>query len=297
MHDFFKKANIMNKYIISLLLILISWSDISGQSFGIRAGLNYTKFSGPLEQGVNERFSLTNGFHFGVNYAYKFADIFSIKGELLYTQIGSKYNFDGDSYYKVPLQGNAFFYEKGYSSVNLKVSNAYVSLPITFQWEASKKIELFAGGYVSYLVGPRGTGTLYFTQYTEEIGIKQSLIHNYYSDVAGGVATSSTQGPWLEVGGKTVQLARDAGAYYNLLPSEKEADLYKAFDYGLIGGLNYFINKGFYVGLRYEYGLRDVTDDRVDFLRKTFDEANQVAMKANHFDRNVGIEVSFGFRF
>ncbi|MFN8338246.1 MAG: outer membrane beta-barrel protein [Saprospiraceae bacterium] len=285
----------MNKYLIVLLMVLISWSGINGQSFGIRAGLNYTKFSGPVEQGVNERFSLTNGFHFGVNYAYKFADIFSVKGELLYTQIGSKYNFDGDSYYKVPI-GTGFYYEKGFTSINLKVSNAYVSLPITFQWELSKKLEVFAGGYVSYLVGPRGNGTLYFTQYTETIGIKQSLIHNYYSDVAGGIATS-TLGPWLEVGGKTVQLYRDAGAYYNLLASEKEADLYKSMDYGLLGGFNYFINKGFYVGLRYEYGLRDVTDNRVDFIKKSFDEDNNVGIKAEHFDRNVGFEVSFGFRF
>jgi hypothetical protein len=73
--------------------------------------------------------------------------------------------------------------------------------------------------------------------------------------------------------------------------------LYKTFDYGLIGGFNYFINKGFYFGLRYDYGLTDVTNDKVDFLRKTFDEENVVGIKSNHFDRNVGFEVSFGFRF
>ena len=40
-----------------------------------------------------------------------------------------------------------------------------------------------------------------------------------------------------------------------------------------------------------------MTNDKVDFLRKTFDEENVVGIKSNHFDRNVGFEVSFGFRF
>lgn len=75
---------------ILLSVLLLSVFVGSSQSFGIRAGLNYTKFSGPLEQGVNETNSLSNGFHFGVNYAYKFADRLSVKGELLYTQIGTK---------------------------------------------------------------------------------------------------------------------------------------------------------------------------------------------------------------
>jgi hypothetical protein len=285
----------MNKHYILLFAFFSFNTILTAQSFGIRAGLNYTKFSGPLEQGVNEKFSLANGFHFGVNYAYKVADIFSIKGELLYTQIGSKYTFDGDSYYKVPIGTNAFSYEKGKSSIEMKISNAYISLPVTFQWQASKKLELFAGGYVSYLIGPKGSGTIYFEK-SDSLFFKQSLIHSYNKDVAGGIA-SNAAGPSVWVDGKVVTLAKDAGAYYNYLATEKEGSLYKSIDYGLTGGFNYFINKGFYVGFRYDFGLTDVTNDRVDFLRGTYDEANNIDKKANHFDRNVGIEASFGFRF
>lgn len=284
----------INKRMLLVLLFGLFLSGLMAQSFGIRAGLNYTKFSGPLEQGVSEQFSLTNGFHFGVNYAYKFADIFSLRGELLYTQIGTNYKFDGESFYKIPI-GTGFSYEKGSSNINMKISNAYVSIPVTFQWQVSKKIELFAGGYASFLVGPKGGGTLYFYQ-SDSLFFKQSLIHSYYKDEAGGIASSYT-GPSVWVDGIVTPLARDAGAYYNLLASEKEANLYKTFDYGLIGGFNYFINKGFYFGLRYDYGLTDVTNDKVDFLRKSFDEENVVGIKSNHFDRNVGFEVSFGFRF
>lgn len=75
----------MIRQIVVIVLFAFVISGISAQSFGIRAGLNYTSFSGPLEEGVNEKYSISDGFHFGVNYAYKFADDFSLKGELLYT--------------------------------------------------------------------------------------------------------------------------------------------------------------------------------------------------------------------
>ncbi|MBK8347452.1 MAG: PorT family protein [Saprospiraceae bacterium] len=268
---------------------------MTAQSFGIRAGLNYTKFSGPLESGVNEKYSLSNGFHFGVNYAYKIADIFSIKGEALYTQIGSSYNYDGDSYYKVPI-GNAFVYEKGKSTIEMKVSNAYISIPVTFQWQASKKLEFYAGGYASFLIGPRGNGTVYFEKDTVSLYFKQSLIHNYSKDQAGGIATN-TAGSSVYVDGKVVTLARDAGAYYNYLANEKDGNLYNSFDAGLTFGANYYINKGFYVGFKYNYGLLDVTNNKMDRIRKTYDEANNKSLLASDFDRNVGFEVSFGFRF
>lgn len=295
---FIIKMNQMIKHLSIIGLVLCVSISSFAQSFGIRAGLNYTKFSGPLEQGVNESFGIANGFHFGINYAYKFTEDISLKGEIVYTQIGSKYNYEGESFYKVPL-GNAFIYEKGNSIVDMKVSNAYITVPITLQWQASKKFEFNAGVYVSYLIGPRGTGTIRFTStsHPDSLFFKQSLIHNYNSDAAGGIATN-TPGPavFLE-DGTIVTLARDAGAYYNYLSTEKEGNLYKRYDFGLTGGLSYFINKGFYFGLRYNIGLVDITNNLVDYERKNYDEVNNKFILSTDFDRNVGLEASFGFRF
>lgn len=285
----------MPKYLWIALTFLIGINYAGAQSFGIRAGLNYTKFSGPFETGVNEKYSLTNGFHFGVNYAYKFTGKVALKGELLYTQVGTKYNYDGDSYYKFPIQ-SAFVFKKGLTKIDMEVSNAYVSVPITLQWQATRKLELYGGGYFSFLVGPRGNGTLEFVHNPDSLYFRQSLIHNYYKDVAGGIATSNV-GPSVWVDGIVVTLARDAGAYYNLLENEKVGDLYRVFDFGLTGGVNYFVNKGFYIGARYNFGLRDVTNNKMDFLRKTYDEENNLDIRSNSFDRNVGFELSLGFRF
>ena len=287
----------IRQYILLSVLLLCVFAG-SAQSFGIRAGLNYTKFSGPLEQGVNETNSLSNGFHFGVNYAYKFADKLSIKGEFLYTQIGTKYNYDGESFYKIPI-GSGHVYEKGKSTIQMKVSNAYIALPITLQWEVSKKIELNVGLYGAILIGPKGNGTIVFESYENPAGIRfsQSLIHSYNSDEAGQSIQSRNIGPSIFVDGDVVTLARSAGAYYHYQPSEKVGNLYNRYDFGLTGGLSYFINKGFYFGIRYDYGLLDITNNKVDHKRKTYDEVNNLFNFSDDFDRNVGIQASFGFKF
>jgi hypothetical protein len=289
----------MIKQYILLGVLIFGVSVLSAQSFGIRAGLNYTKFSGPLEQGVNETNSLSNGFHFGVNYAYKFADRISLKGEILYTQIGTKYDYNGESFYKIPIGTSGYVYEKGNSNIQMKVSNAYIALPITVQFEVSKKIELNVGLYGAFLIGPKGNGTIVFESYENPAGIKfsQSLIHSYNSDAAGESILSRTTGPAIYVDGAVVTLARSAGAYYHYQASEKVGNLYNRYDFGLTGGLSYFINKGFYFGIRYDFGLLDITNNKVDHKRKTYDEVNNLFNFSDDFDRNVGIQASFGFKF
>lgn len=269
----------------------------NAQSFGIRAGLNYNKFSGPVEN-ASESFSLTNGFHFGVNYTYRFLDRVGLNFEIIYQQIGTKYNYNGSSFYKVPL-GQAFFYEKGNVDINMKVSNAYISLPIMVQWKPSRKFEFNAGFYAAFLVGPRGAGTLRFVSYDDPDGLyfRNSLVHNYYSDKAKASA-SGIAGPQVFVAdGKIATITKDAGAYYDYRENELNGVLYNRVDFGLAGSINFFINKGFYCGLRYEYGLTDVTNNRVDHLRSTFDETRKKFIFSDDFDRNVGFQVSFGFRF
>lgn len=286
----------MRKYILVIILSCLYLGVASAQSVGIRAGLNFTRFAGPIEAGAYEQYSLTNGFHFGFNYAYKFSRTTSLRAELLYTQIGTQYDFIGYSYYKIPLGATGFVYKKGVSDVSLKVSNAYVSLPITFQWQATKKFEFYGGGYVGFLVSPRGQGTMEFVHNVDSLFFRQSLVHNYYSDKAGAAATANI-GPSVWVDGTVVTLARDAGAYYNLNENEKTADLYRTFDYGLTGGVNFYINRGLYIGCRFIYGMRDVTNNKVDFLRTQYDEENNLDIRSNHFDRNLGYEFSIGFKF
>ena len=92
-------------------------------------------------------------------------------------------------------------------------------------------------------------------------------------------------------------MARDAGAYYNYASTEMDGKLYNRWDFGLTGGISYFINRGFYFGLRYDFGLRDISNNKMDYLRKEIDKTTGKGILSNHFDRNVGFQASFGFRF
>lgn len=282
--------------LVVILLLIINSHIIIGQSFGIRAGLNFTEFNGPTSD--KEQYKLTSGFHFGINFGFSVAENLSLRSEILYTQVGTEYNFVGSSIYRIPI-GNAFLAEEGLTKMNIKVSNAYISLPLVMSWQMNKKIELNAGIYAQFLVGPRGSGILDFDSYAhpEEIFFTQSLIHNYFQD-RPRAASSNNSGPTIIVGNdQKITLARDAGAYYNLRQNEKIGNLFRSFDFGLTGGLSYFINKGFYVGLRYDIGLIDVTNDKVDYIRDEYDFENNKFIKSTDKDVNAGFQCSFGFRF
>ena len=296
--------------ILSFVILLSAHLVIQAQKFGIRAGLNYNRFSGPLEQGLSERFTYTNGFHFGVNYQYKLTDVFSVSAEIDYSQGGTQHQVVVDAYYKIPITSptdfvnfNAFSYEKGYMEYNIKVSNAYIQVPVVFHAKPNtnikflKNLELTGGVYFGFLIGPRGNGTLYFDQNNDRIRLKQTLIHNYNSDRAKGLNVNGGAGPGVFLGEQIVLLAKETGAYYNYLESEMNGRLYHTFDMGLTGGLNYFFNKGFYVGVRYDFGLLDVNNNKMDMLKGRYDEENLQMIPSNHFDRNTGFQISLGFRF
>ncbi|MEZ5050408.1 MAG: outer membrane beta-barrel protein [Saprospiraceae bacterium] len=284
------------KKIILVLLIGFVVQLGNSQSVGIRAGLNYSKFNGPVIASANEKYSFASGFHFGINYNQLMTDKSYLRFEILYTQIGSKYNYNGPGYYYIRYSGGNF-YEYGNMKMNLDISNAYLSLPITYHYQVTKKIELHAGVYGGILVAPRGSGTLDFDSYDEpnRIFITQSLDYNYGGDVAGGGTTPTTLFPHIYVGEDVVTLPSFAGAYYQY--QEKDGNRFRWFDAGVSVGGSYFFNRGFYGGLRFNYGLVDITRMEGDVSFSTLNEANDNAIHKTTNDKNFGFEVSLGFKF
>lgn len=289
------KVNYRQKQSIIILLLMIYMPlESFSQRFGIRAGLNYSTLSGPVESGVSEKYSLTNGFHFGVNYAQQFAEFFSVKGEVVYVQYGTAYEYEGTSYYRISYKGSVIN-ETGNTTMNLKISNAYISVPVTAQFSVFDKFEINAGLYANFLIQPRGAGQLRFTStdHPQEVYFRQTLEHNYYKDVAGG---GSLSGPTILVDKQPVQLYKNTGAYYQFLTSEIDGSLFNWFDYGLTGGISYYFTKGFYGSARYDYGLSDLTRNRMDPSKKSLDE-NGKFIFTNDFDRHTAIQLSLGFKF
>lgn len=295
----------MSRYIKSFIFIFIIFGGIQssyaqGMLFGIRAGLSYSQFLGPTTEVQDESFSLANGFHFGINVGYKFNDFVSVRTEILYNQMGTKYKYDGDGYYIFNTVSNSRTVIRDSSKYNLDISNAYMSFPFTVHIKTLEKWEFHAGAYVNFLISPVGTGQLIFgsidsLNYTFE----QGLNYDYNSDLSGEASSFATQ-IGLIANGQNADLPSLVGAYY-IFPFENNTDrkvrsLINSFDYGLTGGVSYFLNPGLYLGLKGWYGLKDVTHNGSDVSYETINSDGSLNF-SDHDDRNFSIDVSIGFRF
>ncbi|MBK8389938.1 MAG: outer membrane beta-barrel protein [Saprospiraceae bacterium] len=286
------------KYFVLIAALLFSTIGVKAQSVGVRAGLNYSKFSGPLE--VGESYGYSNGFHFGVNYGYKFTNKFMLRFELLYSQTGSKTNFDGNSYYLIYLADGRTVFERGKSTIDLDVSNGIIGMPIVAAYQLHPKLEIFGCFAFNFLVNPIGRGTLRFEsdQNPNNITFRQSLDYRYYNDEPKSASQLSNLGSarpiTILVEGNRVGIPKYAGAYYQEL--NKDDSKFNWFDITGTVGMNYFINRGFYMGARFNYGFLDITKTKADRSLINLNEDNSYIRRKDK-DVTTGIEVGIGFRF
>lgn len=286
------------KFLLAVVFTL-SLSSANAQTFGVKAGLNYSKFLGPTETGVDENYSFGGGFHFGLSYSYDFTDLFSIRTELFYIQNGTKYSYQGDSYYIVRQTEKTTFERGNLEFYDLNISNAYLSLPVVANYRINKKWEVFGGAYINMSIGPTARGQMKFVSHDrpDEIRFIQSLDFRYGNDNVDEI-TGRSAGQLTEIGilvdGEIVILPRFAGAYTQ--QGEKTATKINFLDYGLTGGFHYFLNKGFFVGLTLDYGLPDLTNNKADISLKELNPDNSFIFSEDK-DTHLGIKASFGFRF
>ena len=285
------------KYLL-ILLFAISSTIAFGQDyhFGIRAGLNYATFRGPAEADVIETNDLNNGFHFGIVGMMRFNDYFALGTEILYNQMGTKYYYEGPSYYRFNVGDVDFLYDD--IKLNLEVSNSYINIPLLIHFNPIKKLEIIAGGYMGFLVSPTAAGVLEFGS-----KFKQSLEYNYYNDTAGSVPYGSSvinvKVPQPDGTDEITSIYKTVGGYYQYTSEQFNDDTgsyYNWFDLGVTGGIQYFINKGLYASVRVEYGFLDITDNDLDRSLKALDEDKNYILNPD-IDTNISFAVSLGFRF
>jgi hypothetical protein len=278
-----------------LIILCLASVVLTGQSVGVRAGLNYSKFRGPLE--ANEKYGIANGFHFGINYGYKFSDYFMVRSELQYTQTGTKQTYNGDSYYLIYTADGRTVFEKGKADLNLDVSNGYINIPITAVLQALPKIELSGGFIMNFLVNPIGRGTLRFESASrpDKIIFKQTLDYRYYQDAAQASTQFNSSRPIaILVDDVRETIPKSVGAYYQNFA--KDGNRFPWYDIQATVGANYFINRGLFLGVKYNYGLLDITRNKMDRSLVSLKSDNNFILR-DDFDRNTNLEVSLGFRF
>ena len=283
------------KIYLTAIGILLFLSNVDAQRYkiGVRAGLNYSKFIGPAEEGMVQGSSLNNGIHFGLTYAWKLNEVAGFKTELSYSAVGSNDSIVGDSYYLFGV-GAQNLDKEGFVGRFLDISNSYVNIPLHAYWYPTKKIEIFGGLYMGFLINPTAGGRLQFDDGSDELKYSfiQSLDYNYYSDdpLRGkGFGSPIT----VIVDDQTIQMPRVAGAYYQF--TEKNGGLYNWFDLGLSGGAHYYINKSFFAGFRADYGLLDITRQKMDVSYRALDDGSYILR--DDYDVNFSMQFSLGFNF
>ena len=129
------------------------------QQFGVKAGMNVSSLSS--EEGLSDQGSKI-GFNAGVFMNAPLAENFSIQPELMYSQMGDKYN--------QTIAGTTYARSRHLD---------YVTLPVMFQYNATPAFYLEAGPEFGLLVGAKNK----FTNESTNNTIAESA--NYKDDLNG----------------------------------------------------------------------------------------------------------------
>lgn len=276
--------------------------------YGFKTGLNFANFSGPSETndaGADlETFKNVTGFHIGATFAYSLTDNYSLRAELLYSKKGAKYTFDGQSY-RVFRDGTSSTFSTGTSRYLININNSYIDIPVlgVARWG---DFEFSAGGYVGFLIGSIGDGSLRYsggkTAPPQEFDIidkntmKKELVfnldYNYRKDKPG--EGDSAQKVIADLGTRDVELPKTLGAYFDY--PEDKGKLFNTLDYGVVGGLSYYISSSLYAGLRLQYGLADVTNNDADLSKARVNEDGTFIYRDDK-DKNFAVQATIGFSF
>jgi len=295
----------MNRFSVLLLMLAFSVSlNAQEFSYGFKVGLNFSTLLADSEMDAAgnslETFDYNSGFHVGAAVIYRFTDLVGVKAELLFNQRGVKYAYDGSSFQiftddqanRILSTGNRKFF--------LETVNSYIDIPLTAYYKIGSKLEVYGGVDVGFLVGSSGVGEYTYTS-TNVPGFPDvdevfELDYNYYQDdVAVNMPIDiNTKVVTIANNTRTITIPEKLGAYY-LDYEEKDGSFYNVLDFGLTGGLAFYINSGLYISGTANYSLTDATNNFYDVSRT---ESNGLEyISRDDKDTNLSFQASIGFSF
>ncbi len=276
---------------------LLAQSDFT---YGFKAGLNFSSLTGPLEEDgagmVVEEFDQTTGFHVAALFNYRITDAFRFRTELMFSQKGLRYRYDGDSFLDLTSNGGDLIPTTGNRKVTLNVTNSYIDIPISVVIRPLEWLEFSAGPSVGFLVSSSAAGELIYSgeSFTgspvEEFSV--TLDYNFVSDQDG--EANFNNATEITVDGKSVTIPSSFGAYYDF--TREEGNYYNVLDFGLNAGVHLYLNGSLFVAGRLNYGLLDATNNNYDISLVSLDEDGNRIPRSDT-DRNLSFQASVGFSF
>ena len=294
---------IRNTILITVLFFsgfLINNLSAQGLSYGFKVGLNSSKIVGDLElddAGMEvEENDLVTGFHVGATILYNFTDNYGVKADIMFSQKGARYRYNGQSFYIFNALSGEEVLVNGTQQTFLRITNSYLDIPIMayarFNW-----IELSAGINVGFLMGSAGEGETIFGGNSfaknDPVNIIYNLDHNYFKDEATSVPAEDAETIEIIADGETINFPKTVSAYYGY--ANKDGNVYNRVDLGLNGGVSFFINDGLYFGLRANYGLSDLTNSVYERSQVKPDGFEYISRTDT--DVNLSFQASVGFTF
>ncbi|MFK7935631.1 MAG: porin family protein [Saprospiraceae bacterium] len=269
-------------------------------SYGFKAGLNFSQLSGDSEMDAAglelEEFNNTTGFHIGALFNYKFIDAFGVRAELMFSQKGTGYVYDGISYRDFEdIDGK--FSTIGNRRTVLKTTNSYIDVPVMAVARLGK-LELAAGPSIGILVNSIASGEVAYDVFDnsgEVIASKAILLdYNYGRDEAGEATQDVIETTTFDINGRVVELPEAEGAYFEY--SEKQDEFYNNLDIGVNAQIAYYLNAGLFAAARLNYGLSDVTNNFYDRSLQTRNADGSFIAREDE-DTNFSLQFSLGFSF
>lgn len=296
----------MNRFGIAFLL-LFATLNLSAQEFayGFKVGLNFSTLLADSELDANgaslESFDYNSGFHVGAAFIYRLTDLVGFKGELLFNQRGVKYGYDGQGFQIfTDDQNTRILSANGSRQFFLEVVNSYIDIPLTAYYKIGDKLEVYGGIDVSFLVGSSAVGSYTYTGevpgFPDIDNQRFDLDFNYYGDEAAAntIIDENTAVYTLMNNSRSITIPEQLGAYYLDYP-EKDGAFYNVLDFGLTGGLAFYINSGLFISGTVNYGLADATNDFYDISRSEINGLEYVSRSDK--DTNLTFMASVGFAF
>ena len=290
----------MYKYFAALVFLCLASYAVAQPDlgFGFRAGLNFSKITGPSELSPNneelEDNRMTAGFHIGMAVSLKFTDLVGLRAEAVYTQRGTDYFYEGPSYLTLGRNTLQPVTLLGERRQNVKVSNSYIDIPLLAYYKIGY-FELYGGLNTGFLIASSAGGEIVF-EGTSPIGnpvtpFELGLDYNYKKDKAGEASTATKD---VTVDGRVYTVPQFLGAYYDY--PVKDQDLYETLDFGLVFGASYFLNEGLYISARYIHGLNDVDRNFYDRSLQALDSSGSFVQRADT-NKSRSWQFSVGFSF
>lgn len=282
---------------IVLFLLMMGSAHAQKISGGFKAGYNINFIDAPAI--VNnagetlEEFSNGNGFHVGAIVNYEINNYFGLRTNLLYTQRGAITNFKSEDTYLVLRSDEDKDIALGKKDVNISVNNSYLEIPLLVYGQY-KNFELAFGPSMGLMVTSGASGSIEFEGEwrRETVDIESNINHKYYSNRASSFVEEESY--VFTSGFVSRYFPRNHSAYFEL--DEKDGALYKSLNFGLTAEVNYYFNKGLFIGLGYYHGLNDVTRNSMDVDLNALDSNRELKTRDDE-DKYSSLRISIGFRF